>query len=292
LASVTIALGILLGDAGEQISIKTPFGSHQDKGGSKGGTTIKYHGGPILLNTVPLYAIYYGNVPAGTEAIINDFLTNLSPSGQYNVNQTYYNAQMIHISGALSFSSVANTYHDNYSQGAGSTLGSNSIPKIVQAAITAHGLPADATGVYVVITSPDVKVSGFCTSFCAYHAHTTINGIDIKYALIPDPGQACTGCDGNVAVFGQTLTPNGDRGADEMTDSIFHEVSEAVTDPDLNAWYTSNGAENADLCNYKYGTTYTAPNGSTANAHLGNRDYLIQTIWENTGAGFCANVYP
>jgi hypothetical protein len=29
-----------------------------------------------------------------------------------------------------------------------------------------------------------------------------------------------------------------------------------------------------------------------ANAHLGSRDYLIQEIWENTGAGFCANTLP
>jgi hypothetical protein len=80
--------------------------------------------------------------------------------------------------------------------------------------------------------------------------------------------------------------------ADEMTDSIFHELSEAVTDPDLNAWYTSNGSENGDLCNYVYKSTYTAPNGSTANAQLGGHDYLIQAIWENVSPGFCASTYP
>jgi hypothetical protein len=44
---------------------------------------------------------YYGDIPDNAKTIINDFFTNLSPSGQYSVNlQTYYNAQMIrHISG-------------------------------------------------------------------------------------------------------------------------------------------------------------------------------------------------
>jgi len=277
------------------VSVKLPFDAHQAKGGRGGNTTIKYHGGPVLLGTVPIFVIYYGAVPSGTQTIIDDFFTHLGGTPQFDVNQTYYDSQMRHVLGALSFSSRVNVYLDNYSQGVGATLGSSSIPNIIQAAIAApKGLPADPTGVYFVITSPDQKVSGFCTSFCAYHTRTTINGTDIKYALVPDPGQACTGCDGNVAVFKEDTTPNDDRGADEVTDSAFHELSEAVTDPDLNAWYTSNGSENGDLCNYNYGTTavYIAPNGSHANAHIGSRDYLIQTMWENASPGFCANTYP
>jgi hypothetical protein len=290
LAIISIALGILRGDNSEQVSVKLPFDAHQAKGHS-GGATIKYHGGPVLLNSVPIYVIYYGNVGAGPEGIINDFFTNLGNSPEYDVNQTYYDAQLSHVTGGLTFSSL-NVYADNYSQGMGTTLGSSSIPKIIQAAMAANkGLPVDSNGIYFVITSPDQKVSGFCTSFCAYHTHTTINNTDIKYALVPDPGQACTGCDGNVAVYKENTTPNDDRGADEVTDSAFHELSETVSDPDLNAWYTSNGSENGDLCNYNYGTTavYIAPNGSHANVHLGARDYLIQTIWKNASPGFCAN---
>ena len=288
LAIVSIALGILRGDNSEQVSVKLPFGAHGQKGNPHGGTTIVYHGGPVLLNSVPIYVIYYGNVGAIPEGIITDFFTNVGNSPQYDVNQTYYDAQLNHVMGSLTFSSL-NTYADNYSQGVGTTLGSNSIPKIIQAAMAAHpGLPVDPNGVYFVITSPDQKVSGFCTSFCAYHTHATINNADIKYALVPDPGQACTGCDGNVAVYKENTTPNGDRGADEVTDSAFHELSESVTDPDLNAWYTSNGSENGDLCNYNYGTTYIV-SGVHANAHLGSRDYLIQTIWKNASPGFCAN---
>ena len=69
-----------------------------------------------------------------------------------------------------------------------------------------------------------------------------------------------------------------------------HELSEAVTDPlPTSGWATRTGSENGDLCNFKYGTTYIAPNGTHANAHIGGRDYLVQTIWENSGTGFCAN---
>jgi hypothetical protein len=61
-----------------------------------------------------------------------------------------------------------------------------------------------------------------------------------------------------------------------------------VTDPDLNAWYTSSGAENADLCNYNYGAVRTHA-GVSYNASWLGRRFLIQTLWENKGAGFCAN---
>jgi hypothetical protein len=44
--------------------------------------------------------------------------------------------------------------------------------------------------------------------------------------------------------------------------------------------------EVGDICNFNYGTTYIAPNGTHANTHLGNRDYLVQTICENHRAGF------
>jgi hypothetical protein len=57
------------------------------------------------------------------------------------------------------------------------------------------------------------------------------------------------GCDGNIAVFGQTVTANGDQVADDMTDSIMHELSESMTDPKDTAWFTSGGNENGDLCN-------------------------------------------
>jgi hypothetical protein len=66
---------------------------------------------------------------------------------------------------------------------------------------------------------------------------------------------------------------------DAVTDDLMHELSETATDPDRNAWFSKNGEENADLCNFVYGT-FLAPNGSHANHVFGNRNYLVQTIWD------------
>jgi hypothetical protein len=43
-----------------------------------------------------------------------------------------------------------------------------------------------------------------------------------------------------------------------MASIIAHELEEAATDPDLNAWYDRRGMENADKCAWTFGSTSTA----------------------------------
>jgi hypothetical protein len=289
--------------------VKRPFDAaiHGQSPTKTSSTQILYHGGPVMNLSNSVYVIYYGNFPSTTEPIINTFMAGLSGNGPYTVNHTYSDAT------SPSPATIPTTYFfqtpvgsgpatvrdgsvigDNYSQG--TSLSSGDIQKIVTHAIGA-GLPADQKAVYLVLTAPDVKVSGFCTSFCAYHntSKTIISGTQIRYALIPYPTQKCTGCNGNIAVYGDTVTPNGDMGADTMTDDIMHELSETVTDPDISAWYTQNGAENGDLCNYVYETALspikTTTVGTTTthyNVTLGGKNFLVQLIWKNSSPGFCA----
>ena len=77
-----------------------------------------------------------------------------------------------------------------------------------------------------------------------------------------------------------------------MASIIAHELEEAVTDPDLNAWYDRRGYENADKCAWTFGSTFAAPNGSAYNLTLGPRQFLIQRNWVNASGGFCAVKYP
>jgi hypothetical protein len=291
LAAITVTLAIATEDV-ESVSIKKPFGQHGDKASSNTATQITWQGGPVLLGQVPIYVIYYGvGFPSTTQDIVNKFLAGLSTTPQFDVNTTYCEDQtttcgpkLSPVSGVLSFPikpRPANVFTDSGSQGA--QLGTKDIGKVLQHAFQS-GLTLDDGAIYVLITSPPVKVSGFCGSFCAYHTHSTtiVSGHNIHYAVVPEPGSSCTVCDGNFAVYKESVTPTGDAGADEMIDSIMHELSETVTDPDLNAWFTSKGEENGDLCNYTYGSaTFQAPNGATANASWNGYNYLIQQIWEN-----------
>ena len=85
----------------------------------------------------------------------------------------------------------------------------------------------------------------------------------------------------------QTTSPNGNAGADGMASIIAHESEEAISDPDVNAWYDSRGEENADKCAWTFGQTYSATNGSLANMNLGGSDFLIQRNWVNASGGYC-----
>lgn len=255
---------------------------------------ITYHNGPVMVGNNHIYVIYYGKFTGSTTDIIDTFLENLGGSGAYGVNTTYYDGTGAKIINVANTSPVyyraSDSYYDAYSQG--NNMKGNAIASEIQSVLQAGKLPADNNGLYLLVTSPDVKVS---QSYCGYHTASTsmIPGYNIKYAFSPDPPPPTyNGCSGNYTTFGDVSSPNGDVGADSVADTLMHEISEMVTDPNLNAWYTSNGAENGDLCNFVYGTTYTSANGSHANHRFGTRDYLVQTIWANVGGGSCTLNYP
>jgi hypothetical protein len=243
--------------------------------------TITYHGGPVMLGTTKVYYIWYGNW-AGNSAvtILTDLAQNIGGSAYFNINSTYYNGSGTHVSNSVSYGGSTN---DNYSQG--KNLSDRAIKNVVSSAISSGRLPNDTSAVYFVLTSSDVSArSGFCTQYCGWHTYSTISGSNIKYSFVGNPDRCPSACEA------QSSGPNGNAGADGMASIIAHELEEAVTDPNLNAWYTSGGAENADICAWTFGTTY-ASGGALANVHLGSRDYLIQQNWPATNTG-CTMHYP
>lgn len=231
---------------------------------------ISYHGGPVMTGTVSTYFIWYGNW-AGNSAtsILADLATHIGSSPYFNINKSYYNSANVHVSGATQPGASG---YDNYSKG--TALTDANIQAIVAAQISSNALPKDPTGVYFVLTSADVNAtSGFCTQYCGWHTHGTILGTDIKYSFVGNPDRCPSAC------AAQAVGPNGNAGADGMASIIAHELEEAVTDPDLNAWYDRQGAENADKCAWTFGTTSTGSNGALYNVTLGSRNYLIQRNW-------------
>jgi hypothetical protein len=246
------------------------------------GSGISYHGGPVVVGGVTAYVIWYGNWGGNSATtIIPNFLSSEGGSPYFDINTTYYNASSVHVANAITYGGATT---DNYSQG--TSLTDAQIQTIVANAISSGRLPHDSSGVYFVLTSADVtETSGFCTQYCGWHTHGTISGSDIKYSFVGNPDRCPSACEA------QTTSPNGNAGADGMVSIIAHELEEAVTDPDLNAWYDTRGQENADKCAWTFGTTSIAPNGSRYNVTLGGNNYLIQQNWVNSGSGYCAMRY-
>lgn len=187
------------------------------------------------------------------------------------------------------------SYDDNYSLG--KALTQDDIFTIVKSTIDKGIFPNDYNGVYFVLTSADVVQSyngyNFCQAFCGWHGFNPVNSVNIKYSFVGDPAQCPTNC----AEFTidpasdsglDYLTPNNNFTADGMASILSHELEEAISDPELDAWFDQNGQENADKCAWRFGNIYDAPNGARANMKVGTRDYLIQHNWVNADGGFCA----
>lgn len=255
-------------------------GPQSDRAGRariKGGNGIFYHGGPIILNGTNVHYIWYGNWSGNSAIWILENLANsIGGSPYFKINTTYNDGSGSYVANVVQFS---NSAYDNYSQGP--VLNDAAVEAIVAAQN-----PTDTNGVYFVLTSADVnETSGFCKNYCGWHTYTNMNGNDIKYAFVGNPDRCPSACEA------QTTSPNGNAGADGMASIIAHELEEATTDPDLNAWYDQRGEENADKCAWTFGTILRAPNGSQYNMVLGGMQYLIQQNWVNAKGGYCALSY-
>ena len=254
--------------------------SNKPTSGSNG---IFYHGGPLILGNTNVYYIWYGNWSGNSATtILTDLASSIGGSGYYNINTTYYNGSNQAVSNAVT---LAGSTTDNYSQG--TALSDAGVQSVVAGAIGSGSLPKDTNAVYFVLTSADVnETSGFCTQYCGWHTHGTISGSDVKFAFVGNPDRCPSACEAQ-----STSSPNGNPGADGMASVIAHELEEAVSDPDLNAWYDRRGYENADKCAWTFGTEVTAANGSKYNMTLGGKNYLIQRNWVNASGGYCSLAY-
>jgi hypothetical protein len=241
-------------------------------GGTTATSPITYHGGPVIP-TPTIYLVWYGNwnqangsdTPAGQQ-IVRDFVRSIGGSPHFLINASYNG-----VSGGATVPLTQSETTDAYSRGA--RLADADVQKVVVSAISGAKLPYDPDGVYFVLTSSDVaERSGFCTRYCGWHTAATPKTVGrIRYSFVGNANRCLSGC------AAQTVGPNGNAGVDGMISVIAHELEEATTDPDLNAWYDSSGAENADKCAWTFGhSQYQVANGAYANMHLGTRDYLIQ----------------
>lgn len=255
-------------------------------------TAITYHNGPVMTNPngVNAYVIWYGawdNVSATPQskgsALITTMLQGIGATPYFNINSTYTDGTGARIANKVTL--VATTTDASYSLG--KRLTDSNVKTIVSNAITKGALPKDANGVYFVLTAKDVtETSGFLTKYCGWHTHGTISSTDIKYSFVGDPSAKLANC------AQQLVGPNGAAyaGADAMVSVIAHELEEAASDPDLNAWYDGSGAENADKCAWTFGTTSTV-NGAQANVTWNGTPFLIQQNWVAGSVQACAMSY-
>jgi len=265
-------------------------------GGGGGGLTqagIYYHGGRIApaFHVASIYwassTIYPGGPAAGTHgsgssdgSLVGTFLGGLGTSAYYGINKTYWDT----VTGSQRFVGGSVSYDAYWADANNAPSGTQNVSDAaIQAEIIASFAvrPYVADTIYAVFSAGGVNLGGGAFSqYCAYHGNFTWNGNDVLYAVMPYNAYS-TSCEA------QVTGPNNDP-ADAEVNTLAHEIEEANTDPDLNAWFDRRGYENADKCAWTFGTTSTISTGAKYNVTFGTTHYLIQRNWKNSGSGSCA----
>jgi len=208
---------------------------------SYGSGKLTNHGGPVMGNA-QFQAIYWNSsLASDIQGTIDGFVSTFSDNQPYsNTDKTadFTIVQQYTLAYLLTArSSYVDASHDH--QRVPSSYSDASVRNYV-ASLFASGNVAPATDtIYGVYFPSGMRISsqggGSCSSFCGYHGHFSYGGMDIKYAVFPYTD--CRAC-----------SLPGKRVIDILTIVTSHEIREAATDPDLNAWFDSQGYEADDKC--------------------------------------------
>jgi hypothetical protein len=150
------------------------------------------------------------------------------------------------------------------------------IMKVVQAKNWQVGLNSifvlyTSSGEGSCISANSQECSG--VSYCAYHSAIRPQNNDINsailYAVIPYPPKGCA----------TDKSPNKDADADSAADSFSHEVTEVITNPVGDGWFTAQNNEIGDICNSNYSPS-TYDNG-LANQVWNGFPFELQSEFDN-----------
>jgi hypothetical protein len=237
-----------------------PANAHARAGSPPGSVPLlTYHGGPVMASGAVVRAIYWG--PSWANAsFVDDKITGLTAfyngigrSTYAGTNTEYAQADGAHVS-------------DGVNQGT-NVIDTSASPRrapstaAVLAEVAKTISNPVANGYYPVYVDTPRRHTGYC----AWHSYGTIGSVTVQFAfffnLDGDPG-----CDP------QDTTSGHSQGLAALANVSGHELSEALTDPHLDAWYDSSGAENSDKCAWSFGPGLLS---------FGASSWKIQGNWSN-----------
>jgi hypothetical protein len=248
--------------AGGTNGIVFAHGAGHGKPQRGGAQQLVYHNGPVMTKGANLTSIFWGSSwadPGDKITGIDSFYAGFGGSHYAATNTEYTDTSTLQVSSAV-------------------TPGGH----VVDLSTTPAGAPS-ASAVLAVVArniTPDPSGNGYYpvysdqkrgnAGYCAWHSWGTIGGVPVQFAfffnLDGDPG-----CDPNdtSGLHTQALAA--------LANVSGHELSEALTDPHINAWYDTSGNENADKCAWKFSSPLvTFANGS---------QWKIQGNWSNAASG-------
>jgi hypothetical protein len=261
-------------------------------------SALSYHGGPIMP-AVSLFVIFWvpptlqdgtpTSLSAKYQSVVKRFATDYPGHGIANNSTQYYSIDKTtgiktYVKNAGSF---AGTYVDTNPYPAsgcsdlftpGDCISDAQLQTEIQRVMTLNGWTSGLGKMYLVFTS---EGEGSCngascayTDYCAYHGYFGSAASPVIYGNEPyaDPLYC-------FAPLTQQA-PSGDSPTDAAVNIASHEITEANTDPELDAWWdTANGEEIGDLCAWSFGSQ--SWDGGLANQMWNGHFYDLQLEYDN-----------
>lgn len=264
--------------------------------------SIPYFGGNVMPeNTV--YTIFWEptghTTPAGYKSLVNQFFADVAADSERNTNvyapstqfsmatdRVHYQSRFggtITITDAFPSSGCAE-------DGGRPCLTETQLVNRIEAVRAAQGWPLGEKTLYFIYTGPGVDScfdddSG-CSAdhsngtYCAFHGSlnfldgTPAGSSNMVYAVEPYFAKDNEWCSPGELPH--------DDAADVAINTSSHEHNEAITDPNIDAWFDPFFGENGDICAWQFGKV-TNPGGSGFNQTINGHGYILQLEAKRSG---------
>lgn len=271
---------------------------------------LEYHSGPMLsgIGSLDVNLIWYGSFSDSQRSTIVDFFSSFqespdvhpSVSSWWKTTSAYKDFSNTGVKPTVKLAGeVSNTDYT-----LGRRLSRWDVELLVVDSLSSF--TPDSKAIYLVLTSEDVYVDGFCRSSCASHSFIPPSAVSmghqLSYAWVGNSGTQCPGmCAWPFALPAYAplnalplVAPNGDIGLDGMVINIANMLAGTATDPYINAYYQGDALaplESATACAgiYGEGAYPGCPGqllkdpivGASYNVHgVNRRMFLLPALWD------------
>jgi hypothetical protein len=269
LAACLVAVAAVAGTAGAAggpppIAAGPAHGFVPSRNAGRGGhghqSPLQWHGGPVqhMTTIVPVFWGSGWSNPADKITGLDYFYSNVHGTPYLHTNSEYTDG-----TGNVSTTNISKG--SDLTDSTATPKGAPSTTQVLAEVAKVTGSHPAAGAYYPVYSDQPRGTAGYC----AWHSSGTINGIEVQFGfffnLDGDPG-----CDPQAP--GST---GHSQGLSALANVSGHELSEMLTDPQLNAWYDQQGNENADKCAWTFNGLVT----------IGSQSWKIQQNWSNAAGG-------